>query len=81
MELVDPVATYGERMYQVDFRVAKRFTFGRTRVQAQLDLYNMLNGNFVTSQNTAYGTNGESWLVPQSILAPRLLKFGVQMAF
>jgi hypothetical protein len=79
--LVDPVSEYGERMYQLDVRLAKRFIFGRIRLQAQIDLYNVLNGNSVLAHNNVYGTSGVSWLVPQSILAPRLLKFGMQMTF
>jgi hypothetical protein len=72
---------YGERMYQVDVRLAKRFVVGRTRLEAQVDLFNALNGNFILATNNAYGTSGLSWLVPQTILAPRLLKVGVQMRF
>ena len=81
MELFDPGRMYGERMHQVDMRVSKRFVVGRTRLQAQVDLYNMLNGNFVLAQNNTYGTTGASWLVPTAILSARLLKFGVQMDF
>ena len=81
VELFDPGRMYGERMHQVDMRVSKRFVVGRTRLQAQVDLYNMLNGNFVLGQNNTYGTSGASWLVPTAILSARLLKFGVQMDF
>jgi hypothetical protein len=79
--LIDPVTMYGERMYQVDVRLAKRFVVGRTRLEAQVDLFNALNGNFILATNNTYGTSGLSWLVPQTILAPRLLKVGVQMRF
>jgi hypothetical protein len=81
VELFDPGRMYGERMHQVDMRVSKAFVVGRTRLQAQVDLYNMLNGNFVLAQNNTYGTSGASWLVPTAILSARLLKFGVQMDF
>ena len=79
--LVNPVGEYGERMYQLDVRLAKRFSLGRTRFQGQIDLYNVLNGNFVLAHNNVYGTSGVSWLVPQSILAPRLVNFGMQLTF
>ena len=81
MELFDPGRMYGERMYQVDVRFSKRFAVGGARLQAQVDLYNMLNGNFVLAQNNTYGTTGASWLVPTAILSARLLKFGVQVDF
>jgi hypothetical protein len=81
VELMDPGTTYNERMYQVDMRLAKRFSIGRTNLQGQFDLYNLLNGNFVLSQNNTYGTTGTSWLRPIGILTARLLKFGVQVDF
>jgi hypothetical protein len=79
--LLDPSTTYGERMNQVDLRLGKKFVVRGTRLEAQLDLYNILNGNAVLSQNNTYGTTGTSWLVPLSILSARLVKFGVQLAF
>jgi hypothetical protein len=70
---------YGERLYQVDLRVAKNFRFSASRrAQAQLDLYNALNGNAVTSQNNTYGT---AWQQPVGILPGRIVKFGVQINF
>ena len=81
VQLIDPSTTYNERMNQIDLRLAKRFVVRGKRLEAQMDLYNMLNGNAILSQNNTYGTNGASWLVPQSILSARLLKFGVQMDF
>ena len=84
--LVEPKTEYGERMYQLDFRFAKRFNVNRTRFQATVDLYNALNGNaiLVTSNNygaTAGATTGSQWLVPAAILPARIVKFGVQMTF
>jgi hypothetical protein len=72
---------YGERMNEVDLRLAKRFAFGRTHWQGMFDLYNALNANPVITLNTTYGTTGASWLVPTTILSGRLAKFGVQMSF
>ncbi len=82
VELIEPGALYGERMNQIDLRVAKTFTFfGSSRWQGQFDVYNMLNGNAVLTSNNSYGTNGASWKVPSSILPARLLKFGLQVTF
>lgn len=78
---VDVVMNARLKTGQVDMRLSRRFVVGRTRLQAQVDLYNMLNGNFVLAQNNTYGTTGASWLVPTAILSARLLKFGMQMDF
>jgi len=46
-----------------------------------LDLYNSLNSNTVLDVNSAYGTNGSSWLVPTQIALARFVKLGVQIDF
>jgi hypothetical protein len=84
--LVEPKTEYGERMYQLDFRFAKRFNVNRTRLQVTADLFNALNGNAVLVQSNTYGLTtgtqiGAAWLVPQAILPARIVKFGVQMTF
>jgi hypothetical protein len=84
--LVEPKTEYGERLYQVDFRFAKKFNVNRARFQATVDLYNALNGNAVLVQSNTYGatigaTAGSAWQRPQAILPARLVKFGVQVNF
>jgi hypothetical protein len=76
--LVPAGTIYGERLNQIDFRVAKTVRVGRARVQPQMDLYNMLNANPVYGQNNAYGV---AWQRPTRILLGRMLKFGVQVDF
>jgi hypothetical protein len=84
--LVEPKTEYGERMYQVDFRFAKRFTVNRTRLNVTADLFNALNANAVLVQSNTYGATtgaqtGSAWLQPQAILPARIVKFGVQVTF
>jgi hypothetical protein len=84
--LVEPKTEYGERLYQVDFRFAKRFNLNRARFQATVDLYNALNGNTVLVQSNTYGattgaTAGAAWQRPQAILPARIVKVGVQVNF
>jgi hypothetical protein len=76
--LISPGTTYGERMTQVDFRVAKNFPLRGGRIQPQLDLYNLFNSNAVYGQNNTYGT---AWLRPTQVLVGRMIKFGVQVDF
>jgi hypothetical protein len=72
---------FGARMHQVDLRVTKTFKAGRSRWQGQVDVFNLLNSNYVLTQNNTYGTNGASWLVPLSILPARIAKVGLQLDF
>jgi hypothetical protein len=69
---------YLDYLNQLDFRVAKTITIGRSKVQGLVDVFNVFNGNPVLRYNTAYGTTGASWLVPQAALPGRLIRFGVQ---
>jgi hypothetical protein len=84
--MVEPKTQYGERMNQLDFRFAKKFTLQRSRLQATVDLYNALNGNAVLVQSNLYGatigaTTGSVWLRPQAILPARIVKFSIQANF
>ncbi len=72
---------YDKRTHQMDLRFARTFQMGRTRLQANIDLYNVFNANFVATRNGNYGTNGATWLRPGAILPARLLKFGGQFTF
>ncbi|MGE3511713.1 MAG: hypothetical protein AB7N65_22815 [Vicinamibacterales bacterium] len=86
VNLVQPRTLYGERMNQLDFRVAKKFNFARARFQAMVDLYNALNGNTVLVQSNTYGATqgaaiGSVWQRPQAILPARIVKFSVQAHF
>ena len=55
VNLVEPGRLYGDRTNQVDFRVAKVLTFGRTRTNVGLDLYNATTVNPLTAYNQTFG--------------------------
>lgn len=76
--LVPAGTLFGERLNQIDFRVAKNMRVGRLRVQPQVDLYNLLNDNAVYGQTNTYGS---AWLRPTQVLLGRMLKGGVQIEF
>ncbi|MGD9902125.1 MAG: carboxypeptidase regulatory-like domain-containing protein [Vicinamibacterales bacterium] len=67
-----------DRINQLDVRLSKLFRSGRLRWQANVDLYNVFNGNPVLQVNSTFGPN---WLRPSQILDARLMKFSVQMDF
>jgi hypothetical protein len=75
--LIEPRTTYGERLNQLDVRFSKLLTFGRTRANLGLDIYNALNSNAILSVNDAFAT----WLQPTSILNARFAKVIFQLTF
>lgn len=84
--LLAPGILYGERLNQVDLRFTKIFTRKERRLQANIDVYNALNGNTVLTLSNTYGATtgaatGSAWQVPQAILPGRIVKFGVQLNF
>ena len=67
-------------MNEIDLRFAKILKFGRTRTNVGFDLYNVLNSAAVLSYNQTLSPTG-NWLVPNSVLQPRFLKFSIQVDF
>ncbi len=79
IELIQPGSYFTEgRNNQVDVRLTRTFRAGRASVQPALDAFNMLNAGSVLALNTRYGPQ---WRNAQTVLAPRLVKFGVQVNF
>jgi hypothetical protein len=88
--LVEPGTMFGDRLNQVDFRVAKTFRFRTSkRLQLFYDIYNLLNASPVLAYNTNFSIAGPprtiaspatfDWPVPTTILQGRLTKFGAQL--
>jgi hypothetical protein len=76
--VIAPGALYESRITQLDFRLTKIVKLGRTRIQGMVDLYNVLNGSAILSENSRYGS---AWLTPMQILDARLVKFGARVEF
>ena len=72
-----------ERRTQVDMRFAKIIRLGGSRYDIGVDLYNLLNSNAATGfeETYQYTTNGASWLIPESVMAPRIARFNVTVTF
>ena len=81
VNLVEPGTLYGDRVNQFDMRVAKNIRIGRTRTNVGFDLTNLLNSNPVLTYNEAFSTSTNTWLRPNSVLQPRLVKFSAQLNF
>jgi hypothetical protein len=84
-QLIAPGTEFGNRVTQVDLRFGKIFRVQRTRLQASVDIFNVLNSSGVLTLNTTYAsptpTTPNPWLTPTQILQGRLVKFGVQVDF
>ena len=74
--LLQPNAIWAPRFNQIDFRMTKIITVGKLRTMGQFDLYNLGNSSAILGVNNTYGA---TWQRPTSVLAGRLMKFGLQM--
>ena len=79
----DAPATLGDVLYadnskQLDVRFTKRFRVDRTRIEANVDIFNIVNGSGVQVHNVNYGTG---WLGPRNLQLPRYVMFSTQLNF
>jgi carboxypeptidase family protein/TonB-dependent receptor-like protein len=89
VRLSSPGTRYEPRLNQLDFGVRRNFTFSGVTIQAQVDLFNALNGNAILSEGTALSSSATPFLsadpnaggTPLSILQPRLIRLGAQIRF
>ena len=58
VNLLAPGDVWGDRVNEVDLRVAKILRFGRTRTNVGLDLYNVFNSSAVLNYNQTFVPNG-----------------------
>jgi hypothetical protein len=80
VNLLKPGEQWGDRVNEVDLKVAKILRFGRTRSTVGIDIYNLFNVNPVLTYNQAF-TPGGRWLVPTSVLSARFAKLSASIDF
>ena len=80
INLVAPGSMYGDRLNDLDFRVAKIVRFGRARTTVGVDLYNVLNSSAILTYNSGFVPGGP-WLQPNSVLTGRLARISAQFDF
>jgi hypothetical protein len=68
---------YTERLNQIDLRLAKILKYGRTRTNLSIDIFNLLNKDTVSTEQTAY----ESIYRPASLIQARFAKISAQFDF
>jgi hypothetical protein len=86
--LIEPMSEFLDRRTQIDLRLTKVLRFGaKARLQAIVDIYNVLNASTVLAVNSTYGP---AWQRPVSdntiggvdpVLPGRLIQFGGQFTF
>ena len=80
VNLVAPGTLYGDRINQLDFRVAKILKFSGKRAMIALDLYNALNANPILVYNNTFVPAGPG-CSRRSILTPRLFRISAEFNF
>jgi hypothetical protein len=76
--LLQPGSRYLDRWNQIDLRLAKKFDVRGLKLQAQFDIFNILNANNILSVVETFGPSLNN---PTSILQGRLFAIGAQMTF
>jgi len=77
VNLVQPGSLYGPRFNQIDARFGKIVRFAQRRAVVSLDLFNVLNSDTIATASSVYAT----WLAPQAVVAPRLMKVSLTFDF
>jgi hypothetical protein len=78
VNLIAPQTMFGDRINQVDFRIAKVLRFGRNRAQVGVDIFNSLNSSVPLGYIQTYGT---TWLRPTSVIDARFARVSGQIDF
>ena len=80
VNLMEPGMASGDRVNQLDVRVAKILRHGQSRTMVALDVYNALNSSAGLTYNSAF-VPGASWPLPNTILTPRFFRITVETEF
>ena len=78
LPLMQPGTLYADRWSKLDARFTKNFKIGTRRLQASLDVFNLLNSPGVQLVNNNYGPN---WRKPTLLNGARLFRFSGQFDF
>ncbi len=85
VNLIQPGTLYGDRVNELDLRLAKNIRIGRVRTNVGVDIYNVFNSAPVLTYNQAFvpvsATSAGSWLTPTSVLQARFFKVSAQIDF
>jgi len=80
VNLVAPGSMYGDRINQLDVRIARTFEFRTSRTNVALDIYNVLNSTAALAYSPAFVPGGV-WPQPLSILTSRFFRLTADIQF
>jgi hypothetical protein len=81
VNLISPGSLYGDRVNEIDLRLAKILKFGSVRrATIGVDVYNLLNAAPVLAYNQAF-IQGGAWLTPTQVMTARFAKISAQFDF
>jgi hypothetical protein len=78
VRLNEPGSLFEDRVHQLDLNIGKTIRLARMRVSPQVELFNIFNANPVTTQVNTFGSSLNR---PLTVLAPRLVRLGLQVNF
>jgi hypothetical protein len=81
INIIEPGDFRGDRINNVDLRLAKVLRIGRTRTNVGIDIYNLFDAAPVLTYTQTYSPTTTTWLRPNSVLAARFMKFSVNFDF
>jgi hypothetical protein len=77
VQILEPGQHYGDHLYQLDLRFARRFRVRNVTMTPGIDVYNALNGNAVQAESPSYATLRKPLVINQA----RFAKFSVNLTF
>ena len=80
VNLIEPGTIYGNRINQLDLRLAKNLRFGGKRTMLSVDLYNALNTAAILTYNNTFVPGG-TWLQPLTVVTGRMMRFTAEFDF
>jgi hypothetical protein len=76
--IAPPGSRYGDRLTQLDARIAKIIHVGRTDIEGAFDVFNALNSSAAFNEVQTYGS---SLGRPTDVIQGRIFRFGAQIKF
>ena len=85
VNLIEPGTVYGNRINQLDLRLAKNVRFGGKRTMLSVDLYNALNTGAILTYNNTYApptaTAPSVYQQPLTVATPLMVRFTAEFSF
>ena len=78
VNLITPGTLSGDRVNELDFKIAKILKVGRTRTNVGVEIYNALNSDAVLTYSQTFNA---SWLQPTQVLTARFVKISARVDF